>query len=172
MPDKGLQRALMHPPQRQIANVRVQNFQGLGIAANTAFILVIQQKPGGRLPKSTLYADAVKLSVRRQLLWLVNTFNQEHLNPYINFHRPCFFPETLTDAKGKERKVYRYENLMTPYDKFNSLANAKDYLKPGMTSEILREVAHQISDNQAADQLQKARQTLFKIIHGQGLKAG
>lgn len=103
---------------------------------------------------------------------LVNTFNQEHLNPYINFHRPCFFPETLTDAKGKERKVYRYENLMTPYDKFNSLANAKDYLKPGMTSEILREVAHQISDNQAADQLQKARQTLFKIIHGQGLKAG
>jgi transposase InsO family protein len=103
---------------------------------------------------------------------LINTFNQEHLNPYINFHRPCFFPETHTDAKGKERKVYRYENLMTPYDKFKSLANAKSYLKPGTSFEILDELAYQISDNQAADQLQKARQTLFKIIHGQELKTG
>lgn len=103
---------------------------------------------------------------------LINIFNQEHLNPYINFHRPCFFPETHIDAKGKERKVYRYENLMTPYDKLKSLVNAKDYLKPGITFEILDEVAHQISDNQAADQLQKARQTLFKIIHERVLSTG
>src|SRR5680860_120995 len=103
---------------------------------------------------------------------LINSFNQEHLNLYINFHRPCFFPETRTDAKGKERKIYRYENLMTPYDKFKSLANAKDYLKPGTSFETLDQLAHQISDNEAADQLQKARKTLFKIIHGQGLKTG
>ncbi|MDO8863996.1 hypothetical protein Q6D67_20120 [Haliea sp. E1-2-M8] len=103
---------------------------------------------------------------------LINEFNRQHLNPYLNFHRPCFFPETLTNAKGKERKVYRYENLMTPYDKLKSLPDAKDYLKPGVTFEILDEVAHQISDNQAADQLQKARQTLFKIIHGRSLSTG
>lgn len=103
---------------------------------------------------------------------LINEFNRQHLNPYLNFHRPCFFPETLTDAKGKERKVYRYENLMTPYDKLKSLPNAKDYLKPGVTFEILDAVAHQISDNQAAEQLQKARQKLFKTIHGQTLRAG
>lgn len=36
---------------------------------------------------------------------LINEFNRQHLNPYLNFHRPCFFPETRTDAKGKERKV-------------------------------------------------------------------
>ncbi|EQD40928.1 Integrase catalytic region, partial [mine drainage metagenome] len=34
----------------------------------------------------------------------VNAFCREHLNPYVNFHRPCFFPKTVTDAKGKERK--------------------------------------------------------------------
>jgi len=102
----------------------------------------------------------------------INAFNREHLNPYINFHRPCFFPETCTDAKGKERKIYRYENLMTPYDKLKSLANAKDHLKPGVTFEILDAAAHQISDNQAAEQLQKARQKLFKIIHGQTLRTG
>jgi transposase InsO family protein len=103
---------------------------------------------------------------------LINDFNREHLNPYLNFHRPCFFPETRTDTKGKERKVYRYENLMTPYDKLKSLPGAKDCLKPGVTFEILDPVALQISDNQAAEQLQKARQKLFKIIHGQTLRAG
>jgi len=103
---------------------------------------------------------------------LVNDFNQQHLNPYLNFHRPCFFPETRTDAKGKQRKVYRYENLMTPYDKLKSLPDAKDYLKTGMSFEILDSLAHQISDNQAADQLQKARQKLFKTIYGQTLKTG
>ena len=61
---------------------------------------------------------------------------------------------------------------MTPYDKLKSLPDAKDYLKPGVTFEILDAVAHQISDNQAAEQLQKARRKLFKIIHGQTLRAG
>ena len=43
---------------------------------------------------------------------------------------------------------------MTPYDKLKSLPGAKDYLKPGLSFEILDQLAHQISDNQAADQLQ------------------
>jgi len=103
---------------------------------------------------------------------LINDFNQQYLNPYLNFHRPCFFPETRTDDKGKQRKIYRYENMMTPYDKLKSLPNAKDYLKPGVSFEILDKLAHQISDNQAADQLQKARRKLFKTIHGQALKTG
>jgi transposase InsO family protein len=95
---------------------------------------------------------------------LINDFNQRHLNPYINFHRPCFFPEIQTDKKGKQRKIYRYDNMMTPYDKLKSLPDSKTYLKPGVSFEILNKLAHQISDNQAADQLQKARQKLFKII--------
>lgn len=32
---------------------------------------------------------------------LINEFNQQLLNPYINVHRPCFFPEISTDDKGK-----------------------------------------------------------------------
>lgn len=28
---------------------------------------------------------------------LVNAFCADYLNPYVNFHRPCFFPETITD---------------------------------------------------------------------------
>jgi hypothetical protein len=64
---------------------------------------------------------------------LVNAFCAGYLNPYANFHRPCFFPETITDAKGKERKRYRYQDMKTPYEKFKSLPNASDYLKPAVT---------------------------------------
>jgi len=45
-------------------------------------------------------------------------------------------------------------------------------LKPGVTFEILDVIAHKISDNQAADQLLKARQKFFKTINGQNLKTG
>ena len=103
---------------------------------------------------------------------LINDFNQQYLNPYLNFHRPCFFPETRTDSKGKQRKVYRYETMMTPYDKLKSLPDAKQHLKPGVCFETLDTVAHRISDNQAADRLQKARQTLFKTIQGRTLRTG
>ncbi len=35
---------------------------------------------------------------------LVNTFCAEFLNPYVNYHRPCFYPETITDNQGKSAK--------------------------------------------------------------------
>jgi len=62
--------------------------------------------------------------------------------------------------------------MMTPYDKLSSLPNAAKYLKPGVTFEILNKIAHKVSDNQAADQLLRARQKLFKTINGQNLKTG
>lgn len=39
----------------------------------------------------------------------LNAFHRDHLNPYINFHRHCFFPVVMIDAKGKPRKRYPYE---------------------------------------------------------------
>ncbi|MGI9295492.1 MAG: integrase catalytic domain-containing protein [Pseudomonadales bacterium] len=95
----------------------------------------------------------------------INAFNQQYLNPYVNYHRPCLFPEIVTDHKGKQRKRYPYDALMTPYEKLKSLPEAEKYLKPEITFEILDAIACQISDNEAADQLQQARQQLFKTIH-------
>ncbi len=94
----------------------------------------------------------------------INAFCADFLNPYINFHRPCFFPETITDAKGKERKKYRYEHMMTPYEKLKSLPDAALYLKPDITFEQLDTNASKISDNDAAAALNKARQKLFQSI--------
>ncbi len=95
---------------------------------------------------------------------LVNAFCADFLNPYVNFHRPCFFPETITDAKGKERKKYRYENMNTPYEKFKSLPDANRYLKPGITFEQLDAQAAKMSDNDAALAMNNARRKLFQAI--------
>lgn len=94
----------------------------------------------------------------------VNRFNQDHLVPYINYHRPCFFPEVFTDAKGKQRKRYRYERMMTPYEKLKSLPNAERFLKPGLSFQSLDDIAYAISDNEAAKRLQEARRQLFESI--------
>ena len=97
----------------------------------------------------------------------VNRFCLEYLNPYVNFHRPCFFPEIITNAKGKERKRYRYEQMMTPYEKLKTLPNAAQYLKPGNTFKKMDDMMKKISDNESADQLNQARSALFNIINKQ-----
>lgn len=97
----------------------------------------------------------------------INRFNREYLNPYINYHRPCFFPETIINAKGKQQKIYPYKNMMTPFERLKSLPDVEQYLKPEITLEVLNEYALQMSDNEAADCLHKARQQLFGLIFKQ-----
>jgi transposase InsO family protein len=95
---------------------------------------------------------------------LVNIFCREHLNAYVNFHRPCLFAETITDAKGRSRKRYPYKLMMTPYEKLKSLRLAEQFLKPGITFQQLDAQASAMSDNHAAQRLNDARTTLFKTI--------
>jgi len=102
---------------------------------------------------------------------LINEFNHNTLFPYINYHRPCFFPKTITDSKGKDKKTYPYKCMMTPYDKLKSIENAKNYLKPDITFELLDKVALSQNDDQAAEQLQKERSKLFKTINERDLKS-
>jgi transposase InsO family protein len=102
---------------------------------------------------------------------LVNTFCVEHLNPYINFHRPCFYAHTITDAKGRQRKRYPYQQMTTPYEKFKSLHNAEQYLKPGITIQHLDALANAISDNDTARALNRARATMFKTIYNRSKSA-
>ena len=108
---------------------------------------------------------------------LVNTFCQDHLNPYINFHgprppgRPCLFAETIIDAKGRSRKRYPYKLMMTPYEKLKSIETAGQCLKPGITFQQLDAQAHAISDNDAAQRMNDARAILFKTIFNRSKSA-
>ncbi len=94
----------------------------------------------------------------------VNAFCREYLNPYINFHRPCLFAETITDAKGRQRKRYPYKLMMTPYEKLKSLPLSENFLKSGTDFEKLDAQAGAMSDNEAAQRLNNARAILFKTI--------
>ncbi len=95
---------------------------------------------------------------------LINEYNRSFLNPYVNFHRPCFFPVSVIDQKGKINKTYPYEEVMTPYEKLKSLPEGESYLCPGVTLEGLGIIANQMSDNEFAERMVKARSNLFLQI--------
>ncbi len=101
----------------------------------------------------------------------INEFNIAALNPYINYHRPCLYPIVITDDKGKQKKKYRYEDMMTPYDKLKSIPDAAKYLKEGTTFEKFDDIARAMTDNQAADHLQAQRKLLFNQINEDRLKS-
>lgn len=94
----------------------------------------------------------------------VNTFTLDVLSPYVNFHRPCFFAHTIIDERGRQRRLYRYEDIMTPFDKLASLPNIEQHLKPGITLAALRKEASTVSDSTAARHLNATRTALFAQI--------
>lgn len=145
-------------------------------------LLIEFTKSRSRHSNDNALAESKNASVVRKVLgyrhipqkWagLINEFNKQHLNPHVNYHRPCFFPVMITDKKGKQQKKYPYKSMMTPYDKLKSLPGSEKYLKEGVTFEIMDKIAFAMTDNQSADRLQKARQSLFKTIDERSLNAG
>ena len=95
---------------------------------------------------------------------LLNGYNKGFLNPYLNFHRPCFFPVSVIDHKGKSKKIYPYNMVRTPYERLKSLPQAESYLRRGVTFEKLETIANQMSDNQFAERMVNARSNLFQQI--------
>jgi len=120
---------------------------------------LVESKNGSIVRKHLGYSH-----IPQRFAALVNTFCRDHLNPYVNFHRPCLFSETITDAKGRQRKRYPYKLMMTPYEKLKSLPQPEQFLKPGITFQLLDAQAHAMSDNDAAQRMNTARATLFKTI--------
>ena len=94
----------------------------------------------------------------------INEFNFGCFLEYINYHRPCAFPTEIRNAKGKIKKIYKPENYMTPYQKLKRLPNAEQYLKPGITFEMLDKIAMRRNDNEMAQIVQNERRRLFDEI--------
>ena len=89
---------------------------------------LVETKNGSVVRKQLGYAY-----IPQRCAELINEFNRDFFNPYINFHRPCFFPVSVIDPKGKIRKTYPYEEMRTSYEKLKSLPEAESYLRPGLT---------------------------------------
>ena len=95
---------------------------------------------------------------------LINRFYREHMDEYLNFHRPCGFATEKIDGQGKIVKVY--DIYLTPYEKLISLPNFERYLKKDISKESLEQVSRKESDNECGKKLQEARQKLFKNFTG------
>ena len=93
-----------------------------------------------------------------------DTYCREYLNPFLNYHRPCLFATELADPKkpGRIKRVYRPRDAMTPLEKLSSLPNAAGYLRAGVTLPELHRFARALTDIQAAEELNEARQALFR----------
>ena len=94
----------------------------------------------------------------------VNEFNKKYLTPYVNYHRPCYFPVEKTNKFSKIVKTYPYKSIMTPYEKFKSLPNCEQYLKEGITLLELDKISSSMTDLEAAKLMQTEKNKLFKLI--------
>lgn len=92
----------------------------------------------------------------------VNLFHRQHLNPYLNFHRPCGIPELRTLAKGKIKRVYR--QWETPWEILCSLPKWQASLRPEIDAEALQRQASSQSDTDAAMAMQEAKRDLFRQL--------
>lgn len=119
---------------------------------------LVETKNGGIIRKEMGYGYVPKLMAEE-----INTFYHDWFNPYLNYHRPCGFPDISTDPFGKVTKSYF--TYMTPYDKLKSLPTASKCLKKGLTFADLDIIAFQYSDNQFAKLMREQEAKLFAKIH-------
>jgi transposase InsO family protein len=92
----------------------------------------------------------------------IEEFYEQHFNPYLNFHRPCGVPETVTNGKGKQRRVYRW--YATPWEILRQLPGLAGHLQAGTTQRDLERMAGAESDTAAAGRMQEAKRKLFAEI--------
>jgi hypothetical protein len=92
----------------------------------------------------------------------VNRFHREHLNPYLNFHRPCAVAEVVEQPNGKRRRIYR--KWETPFDIFRQTRQREGFLRPDVSMDELENFALKQSDTEAAIAMQQAKKRLLSGI--------
>jgi hypothetical protein len=92
----------------------------------------------------------------------IGKFYEQYFNPYLNYHRPCGVPEVITNAKGKQRRVYRW--YATPWEILRQMPDLARRLRAGTTQTQLEKLAGAESDTAAALRMQEAKRHLFADI--------
>lgn len=92
----------------------------------------------------------------------INEFYRKYLNSYLNFHRHCGFATNYIDSKGKVKK--KYETYLTPCQKLLSIPDFEQYLKPGISREVLMAEEKEMPHFEAARRLQEQKSKMFNRI--------
>ena len=119
---------------------------------------LVEAKNGAVIRKHMGYGH-----IRSEHAEAIEAFYAEYFNPYLNFHRPCGVPEMRTNAKGKQRRVYRW--YATPWEILRQVPDVARYLKPELTVAELERRARTESDTAAARKMQEAKRKLFSTVH-------
>jgi transposase InsO family protein len=93
-------------------------------------------------------------------------FFTAHLNPYLNYHRPCGFATVTVLARGRRKRTYGADDYRTPFEKLKSLPHWQDHLKPNISAQLLETVSKKMSDTDAAKKMQAAKTALFAKCRG------
>jgi transposase InsO family protein len=91
----------------------------------------------------------------------IQEFYSAHLNPYLNYHRPCAQADIEIDEKGRQQRHYR--RYQTPLETLLALRSVP-VLRPGLTVADLQRVAAAVSDTEAAQRMQKVKAKLFQQL--------
>lgn len=92
----------------------------------------------------------------------INVFYQNTFNPWLNLHRPCLFPVSITNVKGKVVKRYPPKNVMTPLEALSVLAAlGRVKFKAGQSVSALQKISLQQTDLQATEAMQREKLALF-----------
>jgi transposase InsO family protein len=94
----------------------------------------------------------------------MDQFYREHLNPYVNFHRPCAVPQVITQANGKRRRIY--SRWATPFELLQESPQGESCLRPGITFAELERLANSQTDTEAALAMQRAKRKLLGHVKG------
>jgi hypothetical protein len=92
----------------------------------------------------------------------VDAFHRQHLNPYVNFHRPCAVPKVVVAPNGKRRRIYT--RWATPLELFQEVPRCERLLQPNVTLAGLQQCAQLQSDTEAALEMQRAKRHLMSRI--------
>lgn len=119
---------------------------------------LVEAKNGAVIRKHMGY-----LHIQAEHAEAIHEFYRDHLNPYLNFHRPCGQPEITTDTKGKQKRIYK--RYATPWEVFSKLPKAAKFLRRGQTMTALKAEALRCSDTEAAACMQQAKHELFRRFY-------
>jgi transposase InsO family protein len=92
----------------------------------------------------------------------IDSFYRDHLNPYLNYHRPCAQPEVEIDAKGRKR--VHYKRFQTPLETLMAMEKPNQYLRHGLSVNALQRIQMARSDTEAAQRMQHAKNKLFEQL--------
>jgi hypothetical protein len=84
-----------------------------------------------------------------------------HLNPYLNFHRPCGFATVSLDARGKRQRQYKLPDGCAIRE-VAILPQAEQHLKTGLSFAQIDKLAQKLSDTECAAKMSATNTKLLR----------